>query len=1133
MPVDRATLLAGIAALEAQRPALGDAAVDAAIAALRASASAGGGDAPLAPGQALRQVTILFLDVVGSTALSRRLDPEEVHAVMDGALARCTVIVERHQGRVLQYAGDNLLAAFGADRSREDDAERAVRCGLALLAEGRRLGADVLARHGHAGFDVRVGVHTGEVLLGGGVDADGSIRGTAVNVAARMEQSAPAGGLRISSDTFGHVRGRFEAEPQLPIEVKGVEGPVATYLVRGEREPTFRGTPRGVEGVRTPMVGRGAELALLQQGWRDTVARSGLRVIAIVGEAGVGKSRLLHEFDDWARQHGERARVFRGRALQSTQGEPYGLLRDIIAARLQIGDGDSLEEARAKIEAGIVPLFERHVGADLAQAQAHLLGHLIGIDFGASPHVRGLQGDARQLRDRAFHAAAQIVGLAAQAGGGNRSLPLMMQLEDLHWADDGSLDFLQHLLRVGEDLPLLLIALARPALDERRADWLGASDAGGPMRRRVELAALDALASRELAAQLLRTVPAVPAGLDERIAARAQGNPFYIEELVKMLLERGAIGAGADGATRPAEALLAAELPQSLTGVLQARLDALPARERRALRSASVIGAVFWDRALAAVDARAPEALPALVQRRLALARPQADFDGVREYAFEHQILHRVTYATLLRRVRRVLHARAAAWLAGIGGARASDFLAATAEHYALAGNDAQAVVFFTRAAEHARQRYAQDLALSHTARALELLDAGDAAVALGPQADALRWRLLTVREYALSLLGRRAEQRAALDAMGEVAHALADDARRAWVAQRRSMYAMRVADSRAQEAAAREAVALAERSGDDDSRLRAQRLVADALGAQGRLDEGAALARAGLEEAGALGLRRVEAQFLNVLSFIANQRDDQVAGLSYDLRDLQIWRQIGDRHGEAVALGNVGADWLWFGDLEQARRCLEDTLRLCRAIGARSLQCASLGNLSQARLYAGDAAAALALGSDAAVLAAQVLAADFEAAAQLRIGDAQLALARPRAALESYERAEDIARRIDHPLQIDARTSRVRAALELGELDAAQREAASLFALSAEPGALDGADARLLLFTCHRAFARTGDARAGPALAAAHEGLQRVAATISDAALRESFLSRVPSHREIVEAWAARAASPLPSADG
>ncbi len=177
-------LEAGIAALEAQRAQLGDAVVDASLAGLRSRLAAL--KEPATDGQALRQVSILFLDVVGSTTLSQHLDPEEIHAVMDGALGRCSRIVVAHRGKVLQYAGDNLLAAFGADEVREDDAERAVHCGLALLAEGRRLGEEVQRAHRHSGFDVRVGIHTGGVLLGGGVDAEGSIRGISVNIAARM-----------------------------------------------------------------------------------------------------------------------------------------------------------------------------------------------------------------------------------------------------------------------------------------------------------------------------------------------------------------------------------------------------------------------------------------------------------------------------------------------------------------------------------------------------------------------------------------------------------------------------------------------------------------------------------------------------------------------------------------------------------------------------------------------------------------------------------------------------------------------------------------------------------------------------------------------------------------------------------
>src|SRR5262245_24096695 len=201
----REELEGGIAALEAQRAVLGDAVVDTALAALRARLARLG-----LPEQQLKPVTILFADVVESTRLSRRLEPEDVQAVMDGALRRFTSIVESERGRVFQYAGDGLLAVFGPVWAREDDPEGAVRAGIAILREAKRLALDIQARHGQDVFNVRVGIHTGPVLLGGGVDAEGSIRGIAVNIAARMEQTAPAGGLRISRTTYRHVRGLFD-----------------------------------------------------------------------------------------------------------------------------------------------------------------------------------------------------------------------------------------------------------------------------------------------------------------------------------------------------------------------------------------------------------------------------------------------------------------------------------------------------------------------------------------------------------------------------------------------------------------------------------------------------------------------------------------------------------------------------------------------------------------------------------------------------------------------------------------------------------------------------------------------------------------------------------------------------------
>ena len=476
--------------------------------------------------------------------------------------------------------------------------------------------------------------------------------------------------------------------------------------------------------------------------------------------------------------------------------------------------------------------------------------------------------------------------------------------------------------------------------------------------RRITFAQLDEGHSRELADELLQRLAEVPPALVELVARRAEGNPFYMEELVKMLIDRGAIAAAGATWTLDPQRWLQTEIPATLVGVLQARLDSLPERERQALQGASVIGHVFWDQTLAALDARAPAALPALQRRELALPRNDAAAaDDVREFAFSHKILHDVTYDTVLKRRRRDLHARAADWLASHSGTRASEWLAAAAEHYARAGEPPQAAEFFARAAEHARSRHAHEAALAHAARALALLDGADTATP-APEQLTLRWRLLVVREFTFALLGRRDEQRPALDAMRQVADSLDDDRARALAARRRSQFGLRTGDFAMQEAAAREAMAFAARAGADESRLEAQRLLADALGSQGRFAEGQALARAGLDEARALGLRRVEGVFLNALSNMAGLQDDQVAGLQLDLQDLPIWRELGDKQGEIVALANVGADWLWFGRLDEARQHLEEALRLCRAIGARQLENGPLVDLALLALWQDDARA-------------------------------------------------------------------------------------------------------------------------------------------------------------------------------
>ncbi len=1109
MELEQQQLATAIAALEAQRELLGDAVVETALAPLRArlrSLAALQGSSKTDNEQTLKQVSVLFADVVGSTTLSQQLDPEDLHTVMDEALARCTAIVHRHGGKVLKYAGDSLLAVYGADEVQEDDAERAVQSGLDLLEEGLHQGELVQQRYRHEGFNLRVGIHTGPVLLGGGLDAENNIRGFAVNVAARMEQTAPAGALRISHDTYHQVRGVFDVVPQEPLQVKGVDAPMVTYLVLRRKPRAFRVSTRGIEGVETQMIGRDAEMEQLQDAFRRMYSQCRLSVVTVVADAGVGKSRLLFEFENWAEARSEIFYFFQGRSHPLTQSQSYGLLRDIVAWRLQIADNDSMATARMKLEQGLVPLFLAEDGADMAQAHAHLLGHLIGLDFADSKHVQNILDDGRQIRNRGFHAAAQMFRRFAI----QNSAPVMLLLDDLNWADSGSLDFLSYLIQVNRDVPTLIVAMARPTLFEQRPDWPGVADA-----QRILLEPLDKGGSRQLVNELLKKMTDVPALLRELITSGAQGNPFYMEELVKMLADEGAIVTTGEHWSINAERLLATHLPQTLTGVLQARLDSLKPAEKLALQQASVIGFVFWDQTLAALDPDSPSTLGALVQHELTVPHQDMVLDGmverVREFAFSHQVLHQVTYDTLLKRTRRGHHAQAAQWFASQSGARANAFLGTAAEHFLKADDKEQACEYFTRAAEHAAARYAHETLTSYVSTALGLTDQ-----------PLQRWRLLNVRERTLDLQGKRSEQQADIDALEQLADQLDDDRRRCEVAWRRSSFALRRGDYRAMEAAARRAVALAEHISDAVLALRGQHRLALARTYLGDSAQGQALASEGLAKARTLGLRQIETLFLNALSVIADSRGDQLASLALDQQDLLINRELGNRRNEAIALGNLGNAWLRLGEHGQARLHLEDCLRLARAVGDRATEPNILTNLSMLALRQGDDAPALAHAQAALDMAVEVENPDFEAIALCSLGNAELALGRHAQAAAAFGRAKEVATALGTATRLDAGAGLLRVALAQQDATLALQGVEDLLAHLDSHNALEGTEAPYLIrLTCHQALARLGDSRAAQLLGSAHAELLAEAVGITDAALRHSFLNNIPEHRAIMAAWA------------
>ena len=1133
----RQPLEAAIAELQSRRAVLGDALVDITLAPLlERLAALGAAPEPAEPSRRLRQVSVLFLDLVGSTALSQRLDPEEISAVMDGALARGTAIVQTHRGRVLQYAGDSILAAFGADTAAEDDAEGAVRCGLALLELGRTLGKEVLARFGHAGFNVRVGIHTGEALLGGGVDGDGNIRGIAVNIAARMEQAAPAGAMRISVDTYRQVQDRFDVQAQPALQVKGLQEPLQTFLVLGERERRLRGLRHGVEGASSALVGREAELTQLRALTARVFTQGGLGAATVVGEAGLGKSRLLAEVlaevqaEGQAEAMTEVQAALRAAALWSAsshpQGlhQPCGLLRDLLFWHHGVKDSDTQAQAQQKFATALAPIF----GA-AAEEQTALLGQLIGLDYSASPFVAGILRDGKQLRARGFHAWAQYLRLQAT------QQPLVLVLDDLQWADDESLDAIEHLVAVGGELPplpLVLLCGARPELLQRRPDW-GNS---WPAHLRLLLEPLAEPARHALAGALLQRLAQPAPQLQALLSAQAAGNPYFMEALLQMLVDTGVIQTqsgqtgqtGQSGQSEPSgqsgpsgqwqvqdHQLQALQVPTTLVAVLQATLDTLKPGERQSLQQASVVGAQFWNAALAAIDPGAPAHLPALSQRELALPQAHSTFDGTQEYAFRHHLLHQVTYGTVLKPDKREGHRQAALWLQANCLGREVEVASQIAEHFDRAGIVDQAIHYGLIVAEDASRRQADSAALAHADRALALDDGTD----LRRQV-----RLRRVRTAVFLRSGDAAAHGHEAALLDSLADRLDDDVLRLAVAN--DLIWRCCLDTRFEAAVMLGEQRLARAAGRSPAdAMRVHNVMFVALSRLGRFDEAMTHGQQGLDQARAVGDLTTQGAIHNNIGVNHLNAYRELLAQACFQRALAAYNAAGSRYGTITVQVNLAESEVHLGHFAQARDRQLRTLQDCQDIGHRAMEAMARANLSHMLCELGELSGArdsalhgLRLAQGSGDRWAQAFAHGGAHLAAYALGLLPEALEHARAARRAYD---------EHGEQEAAWSYKSAAACTLhamGEQATTLAEAEAVLAdVAAQGGWGECIEGPLFL---HRVLAPRGDSRANALLAAASQNLEALADRFSELVPRDQFMRDTAVRRELGDALAAMRAA-------
>lgn len=1079
-----------IAALQAQRALLGDEVVDTAVAALRSELAALQAEPPAQAEQHLSLVSVLFLDIVGSTALSRQLDPEDIQSVLDGALAAFTWVVDQHGGRVLQYAGDSVLAVFGADEVREDDAERAVLAGLALLRQGQAQAQQLKVRHPGLSLDVRVGISSGRVLLGGGVDGVHTIRGNTVNIAARMEQAAPPGAVRISQDTWRLVRGLFVVAEQPPLLVKGRDEALQTYLVHSVIESPASASRRGVQGVRVPLLGREAELAQLQQAFVDVAAgRAGLLSVTVVADSGLGKSRLLEELGLWLPQQGPMTRLH-AQATEGRRGQPYGLVRDLFMRHLGLDARDVASDLRAAwLQAAEKVLPDR--------GSVAVLGHLLGLNFGDEMEVHALRSDARALRDRAFFHAFQWLAQMADAGP-----PLVLALDDIHWADDGSLDFLEELQRSHAQLPLLLLNLTRPLLLERRPQWCK-----GQRARRIDLAPLGAQASQSLSQALLQHLPEVPAHLAQLVAQGAEGNPFFMEELVNMLIDQGAIEVQGEQWTLAPNRLMALQLPTTLEGVLQARLSALPQDRRRALQLASVVGTVFWDQALQELDVAAVSALGELANRELIQPRQDSRLAGSSEYEFRHHTVHRVAYDNLLKRVRAVAHGLLARWLAQQPSAAAlQDQIA---EHFERGGDTALACAAWTRAAQSAQMRFANADALGHAARAWALS---------GEHDTQDRLAITLVRLRVLGTLADRPAFESAVMEFRQLAERLGDAGWRSEAAAWHSRFEYHGGDAQAALSWAERAVALAPQ-GDLERSARAHSQVFFALARLGRQDGAREAFLVSLRVAQQAGHATLEASIVNEEGNQAHRRGDVAAAILHWQQALAVHRREGHLANAGGTLCNLAFAALSIGDFEAAKLQFEQARKLSERVGAGQNVGVIDINLGLVWLNLGQARAAQRCAEQGLVQLRGLGDRWAEAAAMRILGRAELLLGQGDAARARFVASRDLfdELQLGH-LALESIAALIDEALARGDVAAAAQHAQDIHLRQQAGAGIDGTDEPMrILLAQWRAWGAASDPRAPAALLQAQQELQRRADRLPDPEQRQRFLQGVTAHRDIL----------------
>src|SRR3954471_24829448 len=609
-----------------------------------------------------RIVSVVFVDLVGFTARSEALDPEDVHAVPSPYHDFVRREFESFGGVVEKFIGDAIVALFGAPTAYGDDAERAVRAALAVR--------DGIGELRDLDVQLRIAVNTGEALVSLGARAElgeAMVTGDVVNTASRLQSGAPVNGILVGRETYKATRDAIEYEPAEPVHAKGKAEPVDAWIPLGALPAAGERRHSG------ELVGRARELEVLRGIWERVSRESVPHLVTVFGPAGMGNTRLAQEYSASVEELG--GRTVHGRPLPYRESSAYFAFSTQVKELCGIFESDSAEVGLAKLQ--------ERVADDTV---ARHLAILLGLD------PEGSVDDREEL----FFSVRVFIESVA------RDRPLLLVFEDIHWADRGLLDLIELLAARLRDLPIMLLALARPELLDSRSAWGG----GLPAYTALPLPALSAEDSQKLAALRLQNLSSEAAA---QLAETAEGNPLFIEQLAATMAE--------SSTSRDS-------LPTTVRGIVAARLDALPAAERSLLLDAAVIGKTFWRGALERIAGESdgiPDLLGALERRDLVVRDTRSIIEGEQQYNFKHVLIREVAYELLPRARRQERHAAVAHFFED-STAELGEITTALARHWRDAGEPSRAVDYFIRAGEQAELGWAKDQAAILYREALDLV---------------------------------------------------------------------------------------------------------------------------------------------------------------------------------------------------------------------------------------------------------------------------------------------------------------------------------------------------------------------------------------------------------------------------